>query len=154
MPAWHGHSTSRPSHFTGICTWNVDSKIKPKLSETFLDITWAFLVCSKKKNQFLSLPTLCSRPSYHHADPGTVEKQINDMKKRASTLNKQEIVCVIIITRFPSRKEIKPAYVTCSVPFERRNRCTVSTNQIIVSQLKCPPNAIHVVPIKPISCPK
>jgi len=114
----------------------------------------SFLSLQYKKNQFLSLPTLWSRSSYHHADPGTVEKQINDTKKRPSPLNKQEIVCVIIITRFPSRKEIKPAYVTCSVAFESRNRCTVSTNQIIVSQLKCPPNAIHVVPINPISWPK
>ena len=49
MPAWHGHCAKRPSHFRGSCIWNADSKIKPKLSETFLDITWAFLVCSTKK---------------------------------------------------------------------------------------------------------
>jgi hypothetical protein len=46
VTAWHAHCTLHPSHFTGSCIWNAGTKIKPKLSETFLDITWAFLVYS------------------------------------------------------------------------------------------------------------
>ena len=119
MSAWHGHYTLHATHFTDSCIWNTDSKIKPKLSETFLYITWAFLVSSKEKTS--------SCHYQHHSPVRLIIMQIQEQEKNkkrheekswASPLNKQEIVCVIIITRFPSQREIKPAYVTCCVTFD------------------------------------
>jgi hypothetical protein len=51
-------------------------------------------------------------------------------KSWVSRCNKQEIVCSIIMTLFASRKQIKPAHVTCSLQFQSRNRCIVPTNQL------------------------